>query len=170
MLLGRRESGSGYNMVPFFQAAPATGAGGMLGDEDGMAFHRCLAAIVRDGCRGKPGSNHFVTVPCDGVYAFFMDILDLLRFQMPTHTEPGVSERLQSFINPGRFILKDSRLDSRFRGLGGCLPQFWLTVIQWLAGWGSALGSVHLSGAPKIAALLDGCGQTGHFRYNLIFR
>lgn len=94
----------------------------MLGDEDGMALHRCLAAVIRYDSGGKPGGNQFFGVPCDGVHAFFMDVPDLWCLEVPAHAEPGMGERLQSFINPGSFILKDGWPGDWSRGLGRSLP------------------------------------------------
>lgn len=54
MLLSGGEGCAGVNMMPFFQAVPAAGASCMLGNEDWVSFHRCLATVIRNEGRGKP--------------------------------------------------------------------------------------------------------------------
>lgn len=101
----------------------------MLGDEDRMAFHRGLAAVVRYDSRGKPGGNQFFGVPCNGVNAFFMDVPDLLRLEVPAHAEPGMGECLQPFGNPFCLIFKeDGRLCGDWWLCRGFRPEVWLMV------------------------------------------
>jgi len=40
--------------VPFCEAFAATGSRGVLGDENGMVFHRGLLAVIFGFCRAQP--------------------------------------------------------------------------------------------------------------------
>ena len=120
----------------------------MLGDEDGMAFHRGLAAVVRNDSGGKPCGNQFFSVPCDGADAFFMDVPDLLCLEMPTHAELGMGERQQPFSNPASFIREDSWVSTvcRNRRLGdGICPEIRLAGIGCQAVWIAVSGRGHIS-------------------------
>lgn len=84
------ESYAGFNVMPFFQATSATGACGMLSDEDRMAFHRGLATVIWDDGGSKPQCNHFIAMSCNRFKAFFLDVLHLLALEVPAHPEVGV--------------------------------------------------------------------------------
>ena len=49
--------------MPFLQAAPAAGCGGVLGDEDRVVSHRGLLAVVRGSAGASRSSMNFS--PCD---------------------------------------------------------------------------------------------------------
>lgn len=52
----------GANAVPFLQAPPAAGGGGMLSDEHGMATHRRLTAIVPGAGRRQTSGDEISRV------------------------------------------------------------------------------------------------------------
>lgn len=60
--------------VPFCEAGAAAGCGGVLGDEDGVAAHRGLAAVVF-GLRGRYALvNEFAGVSDDGLRSLLLEI------------------------------------------------------------------------------------------------
>ena len=89
-LLGFREIPSGWYVVPFGEASAATAAGGVLGEEHGMASHWSLLAVVRNNGWSQSFGDEVFCMSMDGGQTFLGDVLFVFLRQMESTAEVGL--------------------------------------------------------------------------------
>ncbi len=77
------------NVMPFLQAAPAAGRGGMLSDKHRMTAHRGLLAIVRGFCRRQSSGDEIGGMSGNLLFPFAKAVVALFGAQMKTLAEAG---------------------------------------------------------------------------------
>jgi hypothetical protein len=75
--------------MPFLNATPATGGGGMLSNENRVAFHWSLFTIVFRILRNYSGFNEINSVLPDCIDTFILDILPVFFGQFEFRSEFG---------------------------------------------------------------------------------
>jgi hypothetical protein len=80
------------DMVPFFQAPPATGCGSMLRDKYRMAAHGRLFSVIRRISRRQSFSDEVRGVLVNGVSTFIPTVLPLFRPQAKARTKCGTRQ------------------------------------------------------------------------------
>lgn len=85
--------------VPFFQASPAAAGTGMLGFENGMAFHRRLSAVMFRICRCQFSGNKIAGMSSYCIHTLFSDILPVFGSQMKRRAETGTGQFVQCFFD-----------------------------------------------------------------------
>lgn len=72
-----RDFRAAWNLPPFCQTVTAAAGAGMLSDENGMAAHRGLSAVVRWIRRRKASSYEILAVAAYRLQAFFGDVFPI---------------------------------------------------------------------------------------------
>ena len=73
--------------MPFFQAASAAAAAGMLGKKDGVAFHGRLLSIIGNMGRRKPLADKIPGMAAYHFHPFFLYIAFIRCFQLEPAAE-----------------------------------------------------------------------------------
>lgn len=78
---------SAWYAVPFLEATAAAACRGMLRDEDRMAAHGCLPAVVRRAGGCQPSAYEVGGVAVYGGPSFFLYVQDVAGFQTEAASE-----------------------------------------------------------------------------------
>ena len=81
--------------VPFGQASPAAGSGGVLCSKYGVAAHRCLLAVIFNHSRCQTPADEVLCMVPNRVYALFPDLLKILFRQAEAAAELGLCQTVK---------------------------------------------------------------------------
>ena len=86
------------------QTGAATGSGGMLSKENGMATHGCLLSVVGDNGRGQTGLDEVSGMSFYRFQTFIADILAFLFPEAKAVPEFGAGKCDKTLLDSFKFI------------------------------------------------------------------
>lgn len=104
VLLGGVQGEAFGDGMPFAEAGAAAAGGGVLCDEDGVAAHGRLFAVVGGMGGGEPGADEVFGVAADGVGAFFEKVGAVAGAETEAAAEGGLRQTGEEGVEGWRGI------------------------------------------------------------------